>query len=79
VHVDLPRALDRTDELDATAAVDEIEEHELSHVSARQHTAGEAPLRVGGRAVVKLFRIGTHACDLVTIGKALRRGHGARV
>jgi len=79
VHVDLSGALDRAEQLDPAAAIDEVEEDELAHVSPRHHAAGEAALRLGGCAVLELHRLGAHRSDVVPIGKALRRGHGARV
>ena len=79
VHVDLARALDRAEQLDPPAAVDEVEEDELAHVAARHHAAGEPALRLGGRAVLERLRLGADARDLVAVGEALRRGHGARV
>ena len=79
VDVDLARALHRAHELDAPAAVDEVEEDELPHVAARHHAAGEPALRVGGRAVVERLRLGADGGDLVAVGEALRRRHGGRV
>ena len=79
MHVDLARALDRAEQLDPPAAVDEVEEDELAHVAARHHAAGEAALRVGGCAVVEWLSLGANARDLVAVGEALRRGHDPRV
>ena len=45
VDVDLARALDRAEQLDAPGAVDEVEEDELPHVAARHDAAGEPALR----------------------------------
>ena len=79
VDVDLARDLGGAHQLDAAAAVDEVEEDELPHVAARHHASGEAALRLGGRAVGERLRVGADGGDLVAVGKALRGGHRGRV
>ena len=79
VHVDLARALDRAEQLDAPGAIDEVEEDELPHVAARHHAPGEPPLRLGRRPVLERVGFIPDGGDLVAAGKALRGGHGARV
>ena len=76
MNVDLPRPLRRTDQLDATRAVDEVEEDELSHVAARHDPARKTPLgRVVGRAGLELLGFGANARDLVAVGKPLGERH----
>ena len=75
VDVDLAGALEGAQELDSPGAVDEVEEHELAQVASRQHTAGEASRRPGLRTVLERPRLREDRCDLVAVGKALRRGH----
>ena len=71
VHVDLPRARERTEQLDPARAVDEIEEHELPHVASRQHPPREAArLRRLGPGLEPI-RLGPHARDLVAVREAL--------
>jgi len=79
VNVDLAGALDWAEELDAAGAVDEIEEDELSQVTARQHAAREAPRRPGRLVIRERLRLRADGDDLVAVGEAFRRGHGARV
>ena len=76
VHVDLAGAGRRAEQLDAAAAVDEVEEDELAHVAAREHAAGE-PARLGRprRSVVERLGLGADGRDLVAVREALwRRG-----
>ncbi len=69
IDVDLPR-----EQLDPAAAVDEVEERDLSHLAPRQDTAGEAErLRVVGRAGLDAVRDLTDCGDLVPVGEALRQ------
>ena len=75
MNVDLAGPRRGTEELDAAAAVDEVEEDELAHVAPRQHTPGE-PARLRALDVVlEDVGLGADVGDLVPIGKALRR-HG---
>src|SRR5438128_1263321 len=75
MHGDLAGALDGAKQLDPSRAVDEVEEHELAHVAARHHAAGEPPLRLGRGAVLEPLRLHTDDRDLVAVGKPLRRAH----
>ena len=79
MHVDLARALDRAEELDPPAAVDEIEEDELAHVAARHHAAREPAFRLRGCAVLVLFGLGANAAISSRSGKRFARGHDPRV
>ena len=72
VDVDLAGSLDRADQLDAPAAVDELEEGELAHVAAREDAAGEAALLCGFAAGLERLGLGPHGGDLVPVRKALR-------
>ena len=78
MDVDLARARERAHELDPARTVDEIEEDELSHVSASEHATRQPPRL--GRLDPRLehLRLGPHRGDLVAVRKALRRhsGHG---
>ncbi len=78
VHLHLAGARGRTEELDPAAAVDEVEEHELAHVPAREHAAGEPALLRAFDAGLERVRLGVHGRDLVPVGKALgeRLRHG---
>ena len=79
VQLYLSRALDGAVQLDAPGTVDEIEEDELSHVTARHHAAGEPAFRFRCGTVFERVSLRADSGDLVAVGKALRRGHGARV
>ena len=77
VDVDLARAGLRAEQLDAAAAVDEVEEDELPHVAPRQHAAGEAARLGALGAVLERVGLGANGGDLVAVREALRgRGHG---
>ena len=75
MHVHLARRLDLAEQLDAAAAVDEVEEDELAHVAPREHTAREAPRLLAFHVVLERVRLGVDGGDLVPVGKALG-GHG---
>ena len=75
VDVDLAGALDRAEELNPAAAVDEVEERQLPHVAARQDAARQAALGVGLCAGLETRGFLADARDLVAIGEALGRGH----
>ena len=80
MEIELARALDRADQLDAAGAVDEVEEDELPHVAARHDPAGEAALRrVVGRAGLELLGLGADGRDLVPVRKPLGKVIAARV
>ena len=74
-EIDVDRARPRrvAEELDATAAIDEIEEDELPHFPTSEHTAGRANLllRLGPR-LERLGRL-THLGERDGAGEALRR------
>ena len=67
--------LDLNKHLDATGAVDDVEEDELAHLAPREHAAGEPPLLRPFLARLQCPRLGVHGRDLVAIGEPLRR-HG---
>ena len=67
MHVDLARARRRAEQLDAAAAVDEVEEHELAHVAPREHAAGEPACLATFGLGLERVRLGTDGCDLVAV------------
>ena len=72
MDVDLAGARLGREQLDAPAAVDEVEEDELAHVAARHHATGEAT-RVGPfYPRLELLRLVAHARDLIPVGEPLR-------
>ena len=75
MDVDLAGLLNRAQQLDAPAPVDKVEEDELAHIAAGEHSSCEAALRLPRRAVLELFRLGADGGDLVAVRKAFRRGH----
>jgi hypothetical protein len=61
--------------LDAAAAVDEVEEHQLPHVSAGEDPAGEAVL-VGALGFrVEQIGLGANGRDLLPVREAFRQRH----
>ena len=78
MHVDLARARRRAEQLDATTAVDEVEEHELAHVAPREHSAGQPACLATLGLVLERVRLGSDGCDLVAVGEPLwqRPPHG---
>jgi hypothetical protein len=65
------------DQLDAPAAVDEVEEDELAHVAPCHDPAGEPARRLGLRAVLERLRLRADRGDLVPVRESLRRAHRA--
>ena len=77
MHVDLAGACRGAQELDPAAAVDEVEEDELAHVSPRQHAAREPPGLGAFLARLDALRLLADARDLVAVREPLRRrAHG---
>ena len=77
VDLDVAGALDRAQELDPPAAIDEVEEDELPHVAPCHDSSGQTPGGVGVRAVLERLGLGANRRDLVAVRKALRQAHGA--
>ena len=72
VHVDLAGHCDVADHLDATGAVDEVEEDELAH-SPTGHRAARQPARLADlAAALERLGLGADSGDLVPVGKARR-------
>jgi len=79
VHLDLTRDGRVADRLNASGAIDDVEEDELPHLAPRHRAARDPPLRLGGAAVLERLRFRSNRRDLVPVGEALRSGHGGRV
>src|SRR5262249_42891637 len=76
MNVDLPRAVDRAEELDAAGAIDEVEECQLPHVAPCHHAPCEAALGLRLTSVLQLLGLCADRRDVVAVREALRgRGH----
>ena len=77
VDVDLSGAARVAEKLDPPGAVDEVEEDELPHLAASDHSAGDAAFLVRFVARLQLFRLDADGGDLApgreTLGQAHRR------
>ena len=77
VDVDLARLRDVADHLETPGAIDEIEEDELAHAAPGHRATGEPTGRPGLATRLERLRLGADGRDLVPVGEALRRRHGA--
>jgi len=77
VDVHPPDAVLLAEELDASRAIDEVEEDELAVLAAAEHAPAYAPRVVRLLPRLEALRLGTDRRDLVPVGKALgKAGHG---
>ena len=72
VDVDLAGARCVAQKLDPRAAVDEVEEDELPHAAAPEHTAGDAHGLAGLGSRLERLGTGPHRLDRDSAGKPLR-------
>ena len=79
IDVDAAELVGPNEQLDATAAVDEVEEHQLAHIATREHPACEASLGPALGAGIELLGLRANGRNLGAVRKALRQRHGARV
>ena len=77
MDVELTRDRDVADHLDASGTVDEIEEDKLAHSAPGHRATGEPTGRVRLAPCLERLRLRTDGGDLVPVGEALRRRHGA--
>ena len=78
IYVHATKVIWADQELDAAAPVDQVEEHELSHVTAGENASRHAMRLVGLRAGLELICLGADRDDLFPIREAFRKGRHPR-
>ena len=78
IEIDAPQIFRPDQELDPAAPVDEVEEHQLPQVAARENASRHAVPGVSLRSGLEIRRFGPDHCDLFPVRKAFGEGRRHR-